>query len=174
MFAPLFTLLFAAAACTGSLYLSLGMGLKACPLCFYQRTFAFSLVAVLLVGLSAGLRGRVNLLALPLAIGGATVAGFHVYLVTVGKLECPAGIAGISTAPHQSLAAYVLILLPILYGVFVESRGECLKPLPLLVALTVGGAAGYGSLLANPPATQATAPTQDGEQLESCRVPFKG
>jgi disulfide bond formation protein DsbB len=31
----------------GSLYLSLGMGLKACPLCFYQRTFMMSTAAVL-------------------------------------------------------------------------------------------------------------------------------
>ena len=34
----------------GSLYLSLGMGLKACPLCFYQRTFVMAALAVLLVG----------------------------------------------------------------------------------------------------------------------------
>lgn len=172
MIAPLLTLLFAGVACAGSLYLSLGLGLKACPLCFYQRTFAFALVAVLLVGLSAGLRGKLNLLALPLAVAGLGVAAFHVSLVETGKLECPAGIAGLGTAPHQSLAAFVLVLLPILYGVVVGSRAECLKPLPLLIGLAVGGAAVYGSISANPPATKATAPLGDGEKLETCRVPF--
>ncbi len=174
MIAPPLALLFAAVACAGSLYLSLGLGLKACPLCFYQRTFAFALVAVLAVGLSMGMEGKLNLLALPLALGGLGVAAFHVYLVTVGKLECPAGIGGIGTAPHQALAAFVLVLLPILYGLFVESPSECLKPLPLLVAVAVGGAAVYGSISANPPAMKATAPLGDGEKLETCRVPFAG
>ncbi len=174
MIAPLLTLLFAAVACSGSLYLSLGLGLKACPLCFYQRTFAFALVAVLAVGLSMGLGGKVNLLALPLAVGGLGVAAFHVYLVAVGKLECPAGIAAIGTAPHQALAVYVLILLPIVYGLFVESASDCLKPLPLLVGLAVGGAAVYGSIVANPAPAKATAPLGDGETLETCRVPFAG
>src|SRR5947209_7051199 len=44
----------AVAGLGGSLFLSLGMHLKACPLCFYQRTFAMSLVAVLGMGLLAG------------------------------------------------------------------------------------------------------------------------
>ena len=35
-------LIAAAISVAGSLYLSLGMGLIACPLCFYQRTFAFA------------------------------------------------------------------------------------------------------------------------------------
>ena len=37
----------------GSIYLSVGMGLKACPLCFYQHLFIFSVAAVLGVGLAA-------------------------------------------------------------------------------------------------------------------------
>jgi len=133
-------------------------------------------VAVLAVGLSMGMEGKLNLLGLPLALGGLGVAAFHVHLVTTGKLECPAGIGGIGTAPHQALAAFVLVLLPILYGLFVESTGECLKPLPLplLVAVAVGGAAVFGSISANPPAMKATSPLQDGEKLETCRVPFSG
>ena len=38
------------ASVAGSLYLSLGLGLIACPLCFYQRTFAFAVLGVLILG----------------------------------------------------------------------------------------------------------------------------
>src|ERR687887_446681 len=62
----------AAVGLAGSLFLSLGMNLKACPLCFYQRTFMMSLVAVLGMGLlvAAARPGRLALLALPLATAG--------------------------------------------------------------------------------------------------------
>lgn len=46
-------------ALAGSLLLSLVLGLKACPLCFYQRTFIMSLVGVLGIGLLTG-AGRVH------------------------------------------------------------------------------------------------------------------
>src|SRR5260370_8662109 len=49
-------LLVALIALAGSLWLSMGMGLKACPLCFYQRTFVMAPVAVLVFGLP----GRVS------------------------------------------------------------------------------------------------------------------
>lgn len=39
----------AAIATGGSLYLSLGLGLKACPLCFYQRSLAIAAVLVLVM-----------------------------------------------------------------------------------------------------------------------------
>lgn len=174
MIAPLLALLSAVVVCVGSLYLSLGLGLKACPLCFYQRTFAFALVGVLAVGLSLEMDGRLNLLVLPLALGGLGVAGFHVLLISTGKLECPDGIGGIGKAPHQSLAAFSLVLLPILYGIFVESADVCLKPVPLLVAFSVGAGGVYGSICANPPPMKATAPLGAGEKLETCRVPFAG
>src|SRR5436190_1735483 len=98
-------LLVALAGLAGSLFLSLGMNLKACPLCFYQRTFAMSVVAVLGMGLFTGGRsGRLGLLTLPLAVAGLGVAVFHVYLETAGKLECPQGLLGWGSAPRQSLA----------------------------------------------------------------------
>jgi disulfide bond formation protein DsbB len=176
MYAPLLTLVFALVASTGSLYLSLGVGLKACPLCFYQRTFAFALVAVAAVGLLAfkSDAGKLNLLTLPLCVGGLGVAGFHLWLVQTGKLACPNGIADLGPAPLQSTVAFTLILLPILYGVFVESRDECLKPLPLLAGVGLGLAAVYGSTTpgltpgANPPPQQQA----EGEKLETCKKPF--
>lgn len=178
MYAPLVTLLFAAVASAGSLYLSLGMGLKACPLCFYQRTMAFALVGVLLTGMCLFPRrewGKLNVLALPLCLGGLGVAAFHTNLVLSGKLACPNGIADLGPAPAQSLAVFVLVLLPILYGVFVESRADCLKPLPLLVAAVVGAGAVYGSTTpglspgANPPPQKQG----EGEKLDTCKQPYQ-
>src|SRR5262249_25369572 len=56
--------------------INLGRNLKACPLCFYQRTFAFGAFGVLLIGLMTRARrtGAVGVMALPLAVGGVAVA----------------------------------------------------------------------------------------------------
>ena len=112
-------LLLSAGAVAGSLYLSLEMDLKACTLCFYQRAFAFGLVGVLGVGVLAfrEYAARLCLVALPLAIGGLGVAGFHVWLGWIDwpreqatwYLACPDGIGGHGTAPQQSLAIFALI-----------------------------------------------------------------
>jgi len=87
------------------------LGLKACPLCFYQRSFLMATASVLAVGLvSRGLStSTLGLLALPLATCGLAVAGFHEFLERTGKLECPAGIFGLGTAPQQSLALFMLL-----------------------------------------------------------------
>ncbi len=95
----------------GSLYMSIGMGLKACPLCLYERTFVMAVVGVLGLGvaLRIGPPGTLSLLCLPLAFGGLGLAGFHVYLNRWGVLDCPGGILGLGRAPDQSLAGYVLL-----------------------------------------------------------------
>jgi hypothetical protein len=163
-----------AAAAAGSLYLSLGMGLKACPLCFYQRTFAFALVAVLVVGLIT-LRDKtpkVLLLAMPLAVGGAGVAGFHTYLVYSGGLECPDGVLGLGPAPAQSLAIFVVILVALGNGVFADVREHGV--VPLLVALGLGAAAVYGSIAANPAPPTPSGPYPADQRIEMCRVPYLG
>src|SRR5687768_3826771 len=91
----------------GSLWLSIGMGLKACPLCFYQRTFLLAIAGILVTGLLTRARGSPLLpgLALPAAVGGFGVACYHVFLELNGTLECPRGIFGWGTAPQQSLGA---------------------------------------------------------------------
>src|SRR5207302_2114468 len=106
------SLLVALLALAGSLWLSIGMKLKACPLCLYQRTFVMGIVAVLGIGVLTGQRHRavLNLLALPLAVAGLGVAVFHEYLELTGKLECPVGVMGIGTAPQQSLAALIVLV----------------------------------------------------------------
>ncbi len=107
----LLPLLIALAGTWGSLHLSMSMGLKACPLCFYQRTFVMSVLSVLVVGWLAdrSQAGLLSLLCVPLAVGGLGVAGFHEYLVLSGKLECPKALLGLGTAPEQSLAMFVAL-----------------------------------------------------------------
>jgi disulfide bond formation protein DsbB len=104
-------LAFACAGLAGSLALSWGLALKPCPLCFYQRAFVMSIVAVLVMGLLAGAShaGRLGLLALPLAAAGLGVALFHVRLELTGMLECPEGLLGLGTAPKQSLAVFLVL-----------------------------------------------------------------
>ena len=106
-------LLAAAAGVAGSLWLSLGMGLLACPLCYYQRTFMMAALGVLVAGLIGGVRPSawVSLLALPAAIGGLGVAGYHVSLEMAGEMVCPAGIFDLGTAPQQSLGIFALLTL---------------------------------------------------------------
>jgi disulfide bond formation protein DsbB len=120
----LLSLAVAAAASAGSVYLTLVLDLVPCPLCYYQRAFSFAAFAVLAVGVTAGM-GRTTALAalaLPLAVAGLTVAGFHVYLERSGALECPAGILGLGSAPTQSLAAFVLLTLLLLSDTWQDLR----------------------------------------------------
>jgi disulfide bond formation protein DsbB len=111
-------LLVALAGTWGSLYLSMGLGLKACPLCFYQRTFMMSALAVLVMGwLADRTQGTLFcLLCVPLSIGGLGVAGFHEYLVVTDKLECPPGAFGVGTAPAQSLAIFAALTVVVVWG----------------------------------------------------------
>lgn len=111
-------LLWSAGMLAGSLWFSLGMDLKACPLCYYQRTFVMGVVGVLAIGLMTGLRRTavLPLLAWPLAVGGCGVAGYHVYLELTGKLECPEGFLEMGTVPQQSLAAFAVLLVLLALG----------------------------------------------------------
>ena len=70
--------LIALAGTLGSLYLSLGMGLKACPLCFYQRSFMMACLAILGLGMvvDRSRPGLLGLLSVPAAWAGLGVAGF--------------------------------------------------------------------------------------------------
>jgi disulfide bond formation protein DsbB len=114
----------------GSLFLSVGMGLKACPLCLYERTFVMGVVGVLAMGFAIrpSLRpGSLPLLALPLSVAGLALAGFHVYLDRSGVLDCPGGVLGLGYAPDQSLAGYLLLTTALAIGVFAE-RAEGAKP----------------------------------------------
>lgn len=141
-------LLVSLAGVAGSLYLSLGMHLKACPLCFYQRVFIMGAAAVLLTGLLAGPSrgGRISLLAFPLAIGGLTVAGFHTYLEATSVLECPHGVLQLGSAPQQSLALH--LLLTVLLALDVVRDGKLIAP--ALGSLLLGALFALGAIQSVP------------------------
>ncbi|MFO0967949.1 MAG: disulfide bond formation protein B [Gemmataceae bacterium] len=113
----------AAAGSIGSLALTWGLGLTACPLCFYQRVFMLTATGSLALGvLLRELKpGRASLFALPSAMGGFAVAVFHSNLVRTGALECPNGLLDLGPAPVQSLVAFVL-LLALLAGDMIQAR----------------------------------------------------
>lgn len=161
----------------GSLYLSMGAGLKACPLCFYQRTFIMAIFAVLSVGLIVDREkaGLLCLLSVPLAFGGLGVAAFHEYLVLASKLECPTGLLDIGTVPVQSLAVFAILAVLTIAGVC-SGRRE----LPLYGTAAVLGAAVLGLLLAwgavasSPPMAARDKPYDPvKEPLDVCRPPFR-
>ena len=153
--------------------MSVGMGLKACPLCFYQRTFVMGIVAVLGIGVLTRERHRpvLNLLALPQAVAGFGVAAFHVFLELTGKLECPSGVMGVGTAPQQSLAALAVLLAVVLVGVALSrNAGETYWP-PLAGAVVLGLLLAWGAVVSAPP--MPPTPTKAYETpLDMCRPPF--
>ena len=155
----------------GSLALSLHLGLKACPLCFYQRTFAMSAAAVLLMGAMTRDRDArlLGLLVWPLAAAGLSLAAFHVYLEAAGKLECPAGLAGFGSAPQQSLAAYGLLLVSLLPSLAGKSNAVCCRASALLGGAVLGGLMAYACVVSSPPPQQAKEPNLP---LDGCRVPY--
>jgi disulfide bond formation protein DsbB len=160
-------------ALAGSLWLSIVMKLKACPFCFYQRTFVMAVVAILAIGLLTGRRhwAVLNLLALPLAVGGLAVAVFHVYVELTGKLECPAGILGIGSAPQQSLAALIVLLVFVVVGVIGTRQVAEFHPAASGLAVVLGLLLAWGAVASSPPPTIPTRayPTNPPDM---CRPPF--
>jgi disulfide bond formation protein DsbB len=137
----------------GSLYLSLGLGLRACPLCFYQRTFMMSVAAVLGAGLLLDVASpaRLGLLALPLALGGLGVALFHASLEIRGALECPAGVLGLGTAPQQSLAFFLLLTALVAGAMLAAEASARARLVEIIGVLALGVVLAAASCIANPP-----------------------
>lgn len=167
-------LLLALTGSAGSLWLSLGMRLEACALCYYQRSFMLAIVGVLFLGLvtGAGKQVSLSLLALPLAVAGLGVAGFHFYLEKSGKLECPPGLFEQGSAPQQSVIAFTMLTVmlladvisrPGLYGL-VKLRGT-------LSSLILGAAFAAGCILSAAPPEKPTKPYPSGDIMK-CRVPY--
>ena len=157
----------------GSLYLSLGMDLQPCPLCYYQRSFVMGTTAVLMLGLLSATRRLVSVagLALPLAIAGAGVAGFHVYLEATGKLECPKGILDIGSAPQQSLAALGSFALILLLATFpsLQPNGGVLGG---VVGIILGAGFAYGCIVSVQPPPPKPPRAYDPPEIKTCRPPY--
>jgi disulfide bond formation protein DsbB len=169
-------LLVALAGVIGSVSLSLALGLKACPLCFYQRTFAMGVLAVLAVGWTANRdRPAVNcLLCLPLALAGLAIASFHEYLVLTDALECPLGLLEIGSAPAQSLALFAALTTILVIGVSAGYRGPKFPALPLVLAMLLGLVLAWASIASAPPAPPIPQAPYDPvkQPLEMCRPPY--
>jgi disulfide bond formation protein DsbB len=167
------TFLVSALALAGSLWLSIGMNLKACPLCFYQRTFVMGIVAILAIGLLAGKRHRslLPLLSLPLAVAAFGVACFHVYLELAGKLECPHGLLGIGTAPQQSALVFALLILLTGIGAVRACRGGESR-VAAFAGVILGLALAGGSIASAPPMPGPPAKAYEAP-LEICRPPYR-
>ena len=159
----------------GTLWLSLGLGLKACPFCLYQRAFLMSALGVLLmsqlVGRTVAPLGA--LLALPAAAAGLGVAVLHVWLEAAGKLECPAGIFGWGSAPQQSLALLLLLVALLMAGARQARRTAGFGTAAVGAALLLGALLAWGTIASAPPPPPA--PTQPYPQSpDMCRPPFTG
>jgi disulfide bond formation protein DsbB len=114
--------LLAATATTGSLFFSSVMDLTPCLLCWYQRIALFPLVLILAVGLFP-FDARVVRYAIPLALAGWVVAGYHnlVYLGVIPEnlQPCSQGVScsernlnlfGFVSIPLLSLVAFSTII----------------------------------------------------------------
>lgn len=160
----------ASIALAGSLWLSLVMELKACPLCFYQRSFVMGVVAILGIGSLCAARHRriLPVLALPLAVAAFSTAVFHVRLELTGILECPAGIFGIGTAPGQSAAITGLLTVVLALGAF--RSGE--RALASLAGGVLGVMLSWAAIASAPPAPAPPA-APHAAPLETCRPPYR-
>ena len=108
-------------ATLGALFIGEVMGMMPCLLCWYQRIFMFPLALILgMAAFAEDRRGAVY--ALPLALGGAAMAGYHSALIAGWVpqwwVPCGAGpscseqnleILGGIQIPWLSLAAFIAI-----------------------------------------------------------------
>jgi disulfide bond formation protein DsbB len=158
-------------ALAGSLWLSIGMHLKACPLCYYQRTFVMAAVGVLGIGLLTGAHryGLLSLLALPAVVGGLGVAVWHEYLRATGAMDCPRGVFGFSKTTHESLAVLALLFVLLVIDAL-RSQGQ-----KIVVWSATAGALALG-LLFTVGAVQSVSPPPGDYKLpvdqDGCRKPL--
>lgn len=142
----------AIASTAGSIYLSLGLGLIACPICYYQRTFAIAVLMILAIGVLSPLRAthHLNVLALAPTVGGMAIAMIHTWLDAVGQQICPQGLFGLGTSAQQSLTSYVMIIVPLIVGIRDDIRAEAITRSSTVVAILLGGSMAVLCVIASP------------------------
>ncbi len=168
-------LLLSLAGSAGSLWLSLGMGLEACALCYYQRSFMLALVGVLFLGLVTGIGKQValSLLALPLATTGLGVAGFHFWLERSGQLECPKGLFTQGSAPQQSVITFTMLTVMLLADLLTRpGLTRRVKGGGGVVGLLLGAGFAACCILSAAAPPRPAKPYPAGE-VNKCRVPYK-
>ena len=164
----------AAVGTVGSVCLSVVLGLKACPLCFYQRSFVMAALTVLALGrfLERSRPGLICLLSVPLAWAGLGVATFHEYLVLTGILECPQGLFGFGTASAQSLLLFCFLASDVSVGAWYgrqESQRQGAST--QFAAVLLGVVMAVACVKSSPPLPGAPAIGYDPvkEPLNTCR-----
>lgn len=161
----------------GSLLLSMGLGLKACPLCFYQRSFVMAAFVLLGLGLFVERTrpGLICLLSVPLAWAGLGVAAFHEYLVLTNVLECPQALLGIGSAPAQSLAMFLALVAVTTLGAWCgRSESPRQGTGTLIGAVILGIVMAAACVKSSPPLPPVPAAPYDSakQPLDTCRRPF--
>lgn len=160
------------------LFLTIGLGLTACPLCITQRTLVMGVFMVCTAGLALARThpGTSCFLALPLAFAGLGVAGYHQYLVVAGILECPPGLLGMATLPAQSFALFALLTGTMIAGARGALAGRGAWSTPALVAAIgiLGLLLAWGAVATSPPVPSRTTPYDPiQEPLANCRPAFR-
>ncbi len=113
--------LVSAVSTIGSLFFSEVMKLPPCTLCWYQRVMMYPLVWILAVGIVKR-DSRIRLYALPFALVGLTIAGYHNLLyydiIPESITPCTSGVSctsrqiewlGFVTIPLMSLVSFLTI-----------------------------------------------------------------
>jgi disulfide bond formation protein DsbB len=175
----------------GTIWLSLGTDLIACPLCFYQRTLMLGVVGVMLAGIFGGARraGFVSLVALPLTTAGLGVAGWHAYLEFNADLECPTGaicqlyaqaqgmancpaeIKEYDTVPRESLTVFALMFLLQSIDIFRSGRRGGFGFSAWVGVVILGGLITYGLVASvQDPCTISKDPLKP---INGCRKPLQ-
>jgi hypothetical protein len=154
----------------GSFYLSIDRGLRACPLCLYERGFLMGIVGVLVTGvLFKGVpKGFLSVLALPMAVGGLVTIILHVRLEANGTIECPSGFGGFGSVPQQALGVFALLLVLLVIDDLKEHFA-----VRSFFAAALGGLLAYGAIRSGPPLGE---PPPGGYTIEldkdGCRKPY--
>lgn len=162
----------AGSGAAGSLYLSMGLGLKACPLCFYQRTFVLAALAI--VGLCLWVErkrpGLACLLSLPAICGGLGVAAFHASLVWRGKMICPLGVFEMGTAPEESLLVFIALAVVSSAGAFAGRRESLRQGIATTAAaIAIGLAFAWGCIQSAPLAPPTKKAYEIPKPIDTCQ-----
>ena len=116
-----------AALCV-AMYLQHVMGMLPCPLCVIQRYLFLAVAVLCLIGVATRMPKLWGGLALLGAIGGAGVAGRHVYILAHPGLSC--GIDPLQTALNKVFTAEYL---PFLF----QANGMCEDALAPVLGLSI-------------------------------------
>jgi hypothetical protein len=113
--------------------------------------------------------------ALSVAACGVGVAAFHVYLVQMGKLECPPALFGWGDGPSQSLAVFTALTIVCFTGAYSSRRAEGPSRLSLaIVAVLAGLGSAWACVASSPPLPPTPTKPYDAvkQPFDMCRPPF--